>query len=160
VIILKRFLLLALTVAMLSILSACRDNTDYSFNINGRYTVTEENTGIAFMAEISDHGKQIVFTAPSALIGVKAYSTDGNIFTVESKDVSETLGSFSIKTANDFFAAMELLHNIGIRQGSTLSASIDSITAKALFENNCVTELAFNDGMHARKYKIITEATE
>lgn len=159
-IVLKRFLLFTLVVAMASIFLSCHANKDYTININGRYAVTEEKTGIAFIAEISDHGKRIVFTAPSTLAGVKAYSNDGNAYTVEYENITDTLGAFSIKTATDLFSALEALNSVGKYNGSTLSVSLDNITVKGIIENKCITEISYSDGMHERKYKIKTEATE
>lgn len=155
---LKRLIALALMSALLMSFSACKSKTEFIFKRQGIYSVSEENTDISFKATIGESQTVLSFTSPSVINGLTAIKNDGQEYNLKYGDINVSLGSFAVKTADDFFAAMETLEAAGVYKDGILSASVDGIEAKGIVENGCLTELYFKDGLNSRKYIITTEA--
>ncbi len=155
---LKRFIVFALMGAIMLSFSSCGGKKDFVFSKTGTYTVTDEETGVAFKAIVGEVQNRIVFTAPPAIEGLSAISNDGS-YTLEYKGMKVTLGSFAVETAEDFFEALELLESAGVYKSGVLSATVDGFNAEAKVKNSRITELCFKNGLRQRKYIITTEAT-
>ena len=142
-------------------LSACGRQADnnYKFEKHGIYDVTETLTGISFKARFSAEQRELSFRSPEVINGLSAVSADGNVFSLSYRGINVTVGSFAVKTAGDFFAALELLDEAGTRTAIGIEAEVEGISASARIENGTITEIRFNDGLNTRNYKITTEAT-
>ena len=156
---LKRLAFLALVSIVLISLSSCKGKADFVFDGKGIYFVNEVNTDISFTATIGDIQNTLKFTSPATINGLIATKTGENNYDFKYGDIGVSLGGFAIKTADDFFAAMETLEQAGVYDNNIMTATVDGIEAKGIFENGRLTELCFTDGINDRKYKISTEAT-
>lgn len=156
---LKRFMAFALVGALLISFTSCKEKVDFVFDSKGIYQVTEVNTDISFTANMGEMQNRALFTSPSSIEGLTAVQTNGKGYDLKYKDMSVSLGSFAVKTADDFFAAMETLEQAGVYADERITATVDGIQVKGIIENGRLTRLYFTDGLNDRKYKITTEAT-
>lgn len=153
----KRFFLLFLVVCVP--LCGCKGaGARFEIPQKGRFSVTDELSGVSFTASVDGSFAEFEFSAPETIAGLSATTADGVAYKLEYGGVKAEFTSFSVSAAADFVSALELLSFGYKNSGGTLYAEADGVWAEAVTDGNRIAELSFFNGSQKRKYKIKTEA--
>ena len=140
------------------LLCSCKSkNCDFCIPETASFTVEEETEGIVFKAILNGDAARLTFLHPAALNGLEASTAGSGTYNLCYNGRSCELGTFSVKNAADFIAALKLLKCGGTCKGSHFTASADSLYADAEFENGSLKKIVYFDGMQKKIYKIDME---